>query len=230
MSSPIEEASPDKRVDVLISMREGCIGQLAEIKRDEAGWLKVFIAFYGAIIFWLASSWLNQDPGGLPSLGTEYSAYLLSAIIVVSWLGTAAFGYLFLRTRWSYYSVMLRFMLVEQALQTNDGNIWGGCAPSKGGYSMGAAGTAHEWRVNTQVTNSFLTRMVYVIGGNFAVNFAGVFAFNQAGVVTNDAALVLFVVLFLVGNIALTAVILSFDFLHFLREDRKRRQGEAQGP
>ena len=224
MEPLIAQVNAEKRIDVLISIRKTCIEQLAEIKRDEAGWLKVFIAFYGAVIFWLASGWLTVEPTQVLRYSTDYSAVLISAIIVVSWCGTSAFGYLFLRTRWSYYGVMLRLMLVEQSLQTNEDSLWGGYAPSRSGYSMGAASTASEWRVNTQVTNSFLTRMVYVIGGNFAVSAAGVLALGQADVLVNIAALILLAVLLLIGNLILAAGILFVDFLHFLAQDKKQRQ------
>jgi hypothetical protein len=155
--------SDDNRVKVLLQLQANTVSQLAEIKREEMQWLQAFLIFYGAIVAWGATRWL----GSAASNATKNES-LVYLVLTISFVATALFTYHFIRTRWSYYGVAGRMAKVERLLGLYSDADWGSDAPLRGSPYSRMVNGAESWEI-TKPMNSFLTRIVYLIGANVMV-------------------------------------------------------------
>lgn len=203
-----EDISTESSILVLLQAEKFAVDQMQEIKRDEMSWLKVFLVFYGAVITWLVTEWI---PGSNEL--SDSSIEVIRLIQNVTLAATFLFAYLFATTRDSYYGVRKRVEKVQDMLFLNREGIHGEHAVYQTKKVEDIRSPSDWWNV-TKPQSSFLTRMVYLLGGYWAVTVIALLALRG----NNEAADNWIAILYGLVGLLIFVFFLFLDYLRYVKK------------
>jgi hypothetical protein len=170
------------KVGILMQLQKTASDQMSVIKQDEMVWLNRFLIFYGAVIAWLVTRFLApSSPGGQIATDANAEAQLIRYSVWFSSFATAAFCFLFTSTRHSYYGVADRLHRIQECLHLYDPNQWEGQSFFPREHRFIAVESVSDWFERTKPMSSFLTRMLFIFGSNYAIDLIAVIALQRMG-------------------------------------------------
>ena len=197
------------KILILLQGQKLAAEQLQEIKRQEMSWLKVTIVFYSVVLLWIANRWLS---GPVPPVQHATDQPLLTAIPVVSLLGTALFACLFLRARHSCYAVKKRLHLFDQALGLYSPDLWDNKPFPPTEHASGSVVDLASWITKTNPLSGLAIRLAALMAANLGIVHSAHLAFVGYGLPYN----VNYLVKWGAWNGALVIALYFCDYLHFM--------------
>lgn len=202
----------DNKISILMQHENIAVNQLMEIKRNEMNWLKVFLLFYSAIIAWMVSRWFSTPVlKEIPFHKMQGEFTLLESTLWFSLTATLIFTFLFIQTRHSYYGVAKRLHNVQVNLELYNDAQWGGKSLLTGDNKIGIIEDFKTWKTRTKPFSSFSTRLIYLLGANFAIAFISYRAYESLGYAQNIFYLLKWIFL----NLVILITLFLWDYFHF---------------
>jgi hypothetical protein len=205
----------EDRVSTLIELQKLTCDQMSEVKREEIGWLKIFLLLYSAVIAWIVARWFPSGAhtnSGSPTLASDIM--LLNKAVWFCFFASLMFAFLFIHTRHSYYGLGARLHQIQDCLHLFEPDYWEQHSFFPAAHSPGKVAGLGDWWDRTKPQSSFFTRIMYIVGANFAIDYLAYLAFQRMG-----SAKACFLSTWVLLNLLLLFGIYLYDYLHFTRRD-----------